>query len=260
MLSVGPAVFSASPSPANAAEASAWAESTSSALATLQRAASAENEEEANSALESARAQLVSCGHTWASRGEEGAVDVASALGGGEGHGALADLLGDLKTEPTDDADSARRFRLYEEHSETLSSVRKALFAFWEGAKHDVPEGAPKAAIEASLKAIDGAEHLELQEDRRYWFVYSMALKTSANEGRLEGVLQAVKTKLEVLANTDDCPVCLERIEPADATALGCAHKLHLDCWRHWSAHCSTLHKAPFCPLCRSDEFLDDIL
>lgn len=258
---IGAAVFSDSPVPASSAEADAWADSTSLAMATLQRAASAQNEEEAVSALESARVQLVSSGHAWASRGVDGAVDVATALGGvGDSQGAFVDLLGDLKMEPTDDADSARRFRLYEEHAETLSSIRKGLFAFWEGAKADVPEGAPKAAIEASLKAIDGAENLELREDRRYWFVYSMALKTSANEGQLEGVLQAVKTKLEVLANTDDCPVCLESIEANDAVALGCAHKLHIDCWRHWSAHCGTLRKAPFCPLCRSDEFLDDIL
>ena len=77
----------------------------------------------------------------------------------------LGDLLGDLKTEPTDDSDAARRFQLYEKHAETVATVRQALFSFWAGAQADVPNGAPRAAIEAALRACDAAEHQEINLD-----------------------------------------------------------------------------------------------
>jgi len=97
------------------------------------------------------------------------------------------------------------------------------------------------------------------------WFVYAMARKVTTNESRLESILREIQTKLQLLGEATDCPVCLESIS-ADAVsgeagvALGCAHKLHADCWRHWSAHCANRHKPAFCPLCRNDEFLEDIL
>ncbi len=82
-------------------------------------------------------------------------------------------LLEDFKKEPTDDEDAQTRFRLYEAHAENVSTVRQALFKFWDAAKVDVPAGAPKASIEASIASIDGAENLELYINERYWFVVS---------------------------------------------------------------------------------------
>jgi hypothetical protein len=270
--------FGASAALQSREEANARADVASKAMLTLQRAASAEEESDAEEAIENAREQLASAGFEFATRGAEGAAEAADFLGcsayggdndndngaggGGEGSGGvLAELQNDLKQEPADDADAARRFALYEQHAETTAAVRTALFNFWDGAKADVDEGAPKASIEASLKAVDGEEHLELHINPSFWFVYSMARKVASNEAALGRVLQEIRTKLELLANADDdCPMCLEPIGEGDGVALGCAHKLHAECWKHWSAHCATSHKTPFCPLCRSDEFLEEIL
>ena len=93
-----------------------------------------------------------------------------------------------------------------------------------------------------------------------------MARKVTANEASLGAVLREVETKLELLGAQTDCPICLEPIidceggEGEDSgLALGCAHSLHRECWRHWSAHCVSRNKAAFCPLCRNDDFLDEI-
>jgi hypothetical protein len=265
----------------NQAEVTERAQLSSAAMASLQTAAECSDDEEAEQAIESARVQLELAGHTWASRGEAGAAEAADLLGcgGGEGDdgvsgdggssgGVLADLLRDLQVEPADDADAARRFALYEAHAETVATVRKSLVSFWAGAASDVPAGLPKQAIEASLASIDRPENLELYVEPRHWFVYSMAVKAAANEHQLGAVLRTITAKLEVLANVDDCPICLEPIDlemshsggGGGCFALGCAHKLHADCWRHWSAHCAQQSKAAFCPLCRNDEFLEEVL
>lgn len=253
------------------AEADEQAQMSSVAMATLQTAAECSDEEEAEEAIESARVQLEQAGHSWAARGEAGANEAAELLGGGgEGNGGsdggvLWDLLRDLQSEPSDDADAARRFSLYEAHAETVATVRKSLMSFWASAAAEVPAGLPKQAIEASLASIDKQENLELYIKPRHWFVYSMAKKAASNEQQLGAVLKAIMAKLEVLANEDDCPICLEPIdaessESGGCMALGCAHKLHADCWRHWSTSCAQQHKAAFCPLCRNDEFLEDVL
>jgi hypothetical protein len=268
-------------------EASTRVEATSEALATLQRAADCSDDEEAEEAVETARLQLESSGHAWAARGAEGATEAALMLEEGGrcpnhqlaiataadtgGNGILDSLLEDLRIEPTDDADAARRFRLYEAHAETVSKVRKSLFEFWE-ASQPQPEGAPKNAIEASLRAVDGHENLEVYFNERFWFVYSMAQKVSRNERLLGEVLKEIETKLEILAREgEDCPICLEPICAEDdeaakqepglrGVALGCAHKIHAGCWSRWSQVCAQQRKNPFCPLCKNEEFLEDIM
>jgi len=255
----------------NETEVAEQAQMSSVAMATLQSAAECSDEEEAEEAIESAREQLERAGHAWAARGEAGANETAELLGGGgesngsSDGGVLEDLLRDLQSEPSDDADAARRFGLYEAHAETVATVRKSLTSFWASTAPEVPAGLPKQAIEASLASIDRQENLELHIEPRHWFVYSMAKKAASNEQQLGTVLRAIMAKLEVLANEDDCPICLEPIDTEDSEtggcmALSCAHKLHANCWRHWSASCAQQHKAAFCPLCRNDEFLEDVL
>ncbi len=112
-----------SAAPASAAAAAERAQVSTRAMAELQLAASSPDAVEAAAAIESARAQLASAGHTWALRGAAGALE-ASALvagAGGDEGGMLHDLLADLRTEPADDADRTRRFALYEvSHLPTL--------------------------------------------------------------------------------------------------------------------------------------------
>jgi hypothetical protein len=258
-------------------QANERAQYASKAMSSLQLAANVDDEEEADMLLEEARVQLQSAGHAWASRGVEAANEVSDLLGGGmcddndsdndsDGNGnnnptsELNDLLSDLKLEPTNDDDCSTRFQLYEEHTETVSTIRKALFSFWDNAKEDVPLGAAKESIQSSLDNIDNAENLEVYLNPHYWFVYSMAKKVTSNETKIGIVLKEIQTKLELLASAVDCPICLESIENDDEHTFGCAHKVHKECWQHWSQHCNNIHKTPFCPLCRNDEFLEDIL
>lgn len=263
--------FGAAATPQTREQATARALQTEAALTTLQRAASEDDEEAADAALEEARVQLESAGQAWATRGREGAEEANLMLVAADGYdstsdsspaGELAGVLADFKDEPTDDEALTARFKLYETHAETVANTRRALFNFWGDAKDQVPAGAYKSSIEASLRNIDDESNLGIEEDPRHWFIYSMALKVTSNETRLGTVLNSIRSKLSVLANTDDCPICLEAIDDFDTqgTILGCCHKLHSECWRNWKAHCATQYKQPFCPLCREDEFLEEIL
>jgi hypothetical protein len=260
-------------------ETSERAQLASRAMKSLQMATNVDlDEDEADGLIEEARLQLHHAGHAWASEGVEGAYSTSNLLTNnnrnsddddeqenndtGDESNVLNDLLSDLKTEPTDDEDCMRRFKLYEEHTETVSIVRKSLFSFWSSVEKDIPQGQAKESIQSSLNNVDNQENLEVYIDPKYWFVYSMAKKVTSNENKIERVLSNIQTKLELLASTVDCPICLEAIEPNgdDEHVFGCAHKIHQECWEHWSAHCKNIHKSPFCPLCKNDEFLEDIL
>jgi hypothetical protein len=151
-----------------------------------------------------------------------------------------------------------------------VAAVRDSLIRFWRSAAEEVTDPAPRAAIDDQIRKIDERSNLELHEDRRYWFVYSMAVATTRNEAAIQAVLRAIQTKIVLLAEGGhDCPICLEPIlvgdgdednNNASSVALGCAHRLHADCWRHWSAHCASVRLTPFCPTCRNEEFLQEIL
>lgn len=129
------------------------------------------------------------------------------------------------------------------------------------------------------------------------WFAYFMARKATENEGRLNDALRQIRAKLEQLSTAQDCPCCLEPIVgttagagegAAAATAeggtgsgggssgsssssgeagggcggvtLGCAHQICAECYANWVATCERNHKPLFCPLCRNDEFVADLL
>jgi hypothetical protein len=230
------------------------------AMETLQQASEARCIEEGDEAIDRALSQLSEAGYSFAQAeggvGAETAAQVADE--------SLEELLGSLQREPTTDEDRAARFALYERHAETVSIVRKSLLEFWESAKAEVTDSAPRAAIDGQIARIDDHSNLEMYEDHRYWFVYSMARATARNESSIQQVLKAIQAKLALLENDMSCPICLEPItsnsEDDSSVALGCAHKLHTDCWRHWSAHCISTHKTPFCPTCRYEDFLDEIL
>ena len=81
---------------------------------------------------------------------------------------------------------------------------------------------------------------------------------------------QQALAQLELLAQQDDCPICLEPLAPTgggdggdapDAPAppvvLGCCHKVCGPCWRHWL---QLKGRGAFCPLCRNDEFLGNVV
>jgi hypothetical protein len=229
----------------------------------LQYSAKVSDEAEGNAALDEAMNQLSEAGFAFASSdgiGAEAAAELADA--------SLDDLLGSLTTEPSNDEDCAARFTLYERHAETVATVRDSLLTFWEDAKVEMIEAAPRAAIDEQIRQIDSHQNLELFEQSRCWFVYSMAKAVSRNEKRIQEVLRAIQSKITLLADEGQiCSICLEPMcgtsgqgTANSVSALGCAHKLHTDCWRHWSAYCVSSCKEPFCPTCRNNDFLDEIL
>lgn len=229
------------------------------AIETLQLASQARCIEEGDEVIDRALTQLSAAGYSFAhadgGAGAEAAAEIANE--------SLDELLASLKREPTTDEDREARFTLYERHAETVSMVRKSLLEFWESAREEVKDASPRAAIDEQVAKIDDHTNLEMFEDRRYWFVYSMAKATARNESSIQNVLKAIRAKLVLLAEQEQtCPICLEPIICSDEgdVALGCAHKLHSDCWRHWSAHCVSVRKTPFCPTCRNEDFLDEIL
>ena len=44
----------------------------------------------------------------------------------------------------------------------------------------------------------------------------------------------------------DECPICLEVLEPSDNRVLKCLHKYHKECIKDWSI------RSDLCPLCNS--------
>lgn len=249
--------FGEAAAPQSSAQARRRTIAATEAMETLHRASEAQCVEEGNEAIDQALIQLSDAGYSFAHAdqgvGAESAADAADE--------SLDQLLASLKREPTTDEDRAARFALYERHAETVSLIRTSLLEFWESAKAEVTESAPRAAIDQQVTKIDDQTNLEMYEDRRYWFVYSMAKATARNESSIQRVLKAIRAKLVLLAEEHQtCAICLEDISSEDSVALGCAHKLHTNCWRHWSAHCASVQKTPFCPSCREEDFLDEIL
>merc|ERR1719326_1070471 len=210
--------------PAMAVERSAQARL---ALVSLKAAAEEDDDDAGDEMLESAQRQLLAAGHAWAARGDAGLDAVDDALGS---------LLAQLRVEPADDAEAAAKFALYEAHAEAVATVRDALFTLWAGARADVGDGAP--VFERALRGVDARANLELDEDARFWFVFSMATAVSANEAKIARVMRELRAKLEMLAAQTECPICLERLPAggdggaaaAAATTLGCAHRVCGEC------------------------------
>ena len=171
-------------------------------------------------------------------------------------------LLRQLMTDPADDAERVAKFGLYEGLMETVEAARKTTFEFYDGCKVDFLEAggeSVQAAIERNLAAIDGGDNMavDFREDR--WFVYDMTRKLDSNNAMLGRVLQDIKTKLDLIAQQDDCPICLDSMDGMaanDVKVLGCCHKVCGECWAQWQA---IKHGQAFCPLCKHEEFLTDV-
>lgn len=168
-------------------------------------------------------------------------------------------LLQKIITEPTEDEDIAANFKLYEQYLETVELVRKSVFDLWEESKDSFPASA-KATIERDFAQIDGHANMEINFDSGRWFVYEMTRKAEANRQLLLTLSRSIQTRLELLAAENDCPICLEAMGGQDGqpvTVLGCCHSVCTDCWTHWM---EMKHGHAFCPLCRHEEFLSEVL
>lgn len=172
---------------------------------------------------------------------------------------AFGDILKDFAVEPDDDEGCATKFKLYEDYVETVASSRADTLKFWIACKKDflsVGDGSAATAVDNSLKAIDKADNLAINFDAKCWFVHSMIKKANANEKIIQRVLSAIKTKVELLSQCGECPICLEPLEDDKATVLGCCHKVCTDCWRQWK---EAKQGRAFCPLCRHEDFVTEV-
>eukprot|EP00656_Telonema_subtile_P011999 TRINITY_DN16016_c0_g1_i1.p1 TRINITY_DN16016_c0_g1~~TRINITY_DN16016_c0_g1_i1.p1 ORF type:complete len:249 (+),score=77.68 TRINITY_DN16016_c0_g1_i1:175-921(+) len=182
---------------------------------------------------------------------EQLAVEVASDLT------EMEQLLVQLRREPSVEAEVAAKFELFEKYLETVSMTRDTLFEFWGGCSQEFnPAG--QHAVQTSIDGLDCADALGVNFVEGRWFVYDMTKKAGDNNGRIARVLQDVKTKLDLMSEQGECPVCLEEFaEDVPAKVLGCCHKVCEECWDCWDQ----MHEGHgFCPLCRHDEFVENFI
>jgi len=172
----------------------------------------------------------------------------------------MSQLLQSLAREPKNDQELAAKFALYEEFLKTVEQSRKAAHDFWADCKEDFEEASGNVVkqIEKELKAVDSAENMGIDFNQRRWFVYDMTVKADSNNGKLEEVLKVLQRKLDMLAANDDCPFCLEAPAADNPfVTLACCHKACEECWGHWQAEKG---HAAFCPLCRENDFLVNLM
>jgi len=194
---------------------------------------------------------------------EEQVVDASNNLAldiGANNANSIHAILNQLRIEPTDNAEIERKFGLYTDLLETVETSRKALEDFWLDCKEDFSnaQGNVVSQVERDIKNIDSEDNLGIADHGHRWFVYDMTMKADQNNTMIKGVLKTIETKLELLNNNDDdCPFCLEPLAETDPIVLGCCHKACKECWEHWQ---ELKGRNAFCPLCRQDDFLQDIV
>jgi len=174
---------------------------------------------------------------------------------------AMSSVLNQLRREPTNDAELAAKFQLYETFLQTVIDSRKATYDFWKDCKADFAAAAGNVVtqVEKDLKDIDSQDNLGIVFHEHRWYVYDMTVQADKNNEMIKGVLKKIETKLELLGkDDDDCPFCLEPLnEVGNVVTLGCCHKTCKECWDNWQ---EIRGRAAFCPLCRQDEFLNDVM
>jgi hypothetical protein len=176
----------------------------------------------------------------------------------------LLNLLKQLEVEPSEDAELSAKFALFETFLQTVTVIREQTLAFWEENK-DLFEGGSKAAAKKELEKIDAEDSLGIIDDPRKWFVYAMTKKANENSGKIAQTLSLLRSRLEQINNDEigDCPFCLDDMkpmkeaDPSQTIVLSCCHRVCTPCWQQWQ---QVKGANAFCPLCRSDEFVEEVL
>lgn len=183
--------------------------------------------------------------------------DLADAVVG------LDTLLKTLENEPTEEAEMAAKFQLFENFLDTVTIIREETIAFWEE-NRDQFIGSSFAECEKEIKAIDNAESMGLNEyerSGRKWFVYYMTKKVNSNNIMITRVLAKLRSRLEIISQElGNCPCCLELMTEGTFMTLGCCHRVCNDCWSQWKKLKEDMGAVPFCPLCKHEEFVQDLM
>lgn len=165
-------------------------------------------------------------------------------------------LLESLATEPTDSEEMATKFAVFDNFLNTVVALREQTVSFWHE-NRDQFEGSARSVGEKSIRDIDNQDSMSIVESSSKWFVYFMMKKAHQNSQSISNTLAAIKARLDLLAKEDiECPFCLEPIVADSCTLLGCCHKTCTSCWKNWQ---ELKGASAFCPLCRHEEFVQEI-
>lgn len=167
-------------------------------------------------------------------------------------------LIDQLAREPSSESEMSAKFQLFENFLATVTTIREETLNFW-AANKDQFLGATREDGERSIRAIDSADAMGIDISRTdKWFVYYMTQKANSNNRKITATLAAIHAKLELLSQElGECPFCLDQLESETCTTLGCCHKACNTCWAHWV---SIKGPSAFCPLCKHQEFVEEII
>ena len=164
--------------------------------------------------------------------------------------------LRELETEPTDPAETSAKFTLFENASQTVTTIREQTLKFWAENQASFPGKSGEECLRDITK-IDSQDAMGIQDDPRVWFIFSMIKKCNENSTAINDLLSRFRSRLELLLQEPgDCPFCLEVMTQETACALGCCHRVCSDCWDNWV---ELKGANAFCPLCRHTEFIDEL-
>ena len=125
-----------------------------------------------------------------------------------------------------------------------------------------VPSNAVRL-IEASIRRIDRAQNMGMHAfgEGSVWFVHGMCKKASKNSAMIDEVLRSIRTKLDLLSQQVECPICFEKFDENHIPQiLSCCHSCCDSCWAHWKRARQSINAVVYCPLCRNDEFVCDVV
>lgn len=174
----------------------------------------------------------------------------------------LISLLKQLEVEPTEDAELTAKFALFETILQTVTVIREQTLEFW-NENIDLFEGGMRVAAQKEVEKIDSEDSMGIVDDPRRWFVYGMTKKANSNSSKIAQTLSLLRSRLEQINNSEvgDCPFCLDDMSPLKeqnlTTVLSCCHRVCTPCWEQWQ---QVKGSHAFCPLCRSDEFVAEVL
>eukprot|EP01041_Mallomonas_annulata_P004644 gene4644-9215_t len=162
--------------------------------------------------------------------------------------------LDQLKYEPTDPDECTAKFSLFENASQTVSTIREKTLQFWEENQITFAESVQKEC-RREITSIDRSESMGIPDDAKFWFVYYMTKIANENSKRINTVLDKFKNRLDLLSRElCDCPFCLEPLIEDTVCTLSCCHRVCNDCWENWV---QIKGNAAFCPLCMHTEFAE---
>jgi hypothetical protein len=179
----------------------------------------------------------------------------AHAVQDAEAETDLKQILETLRENPANDEEATAKFQLYETYANTLQKVREKLFQVWESSNPKF-SGSSLQLMEHSMRKVDDTQRMGIFQDDHTWFGFGMMKQAISNNSNMSKLLAEIDTKLGLLDSDDPCPICLESYsDQRMAHVQACCHKVCKECWTNWAS----LKQNPFCPLCRNQEFVQEL-